>query len=90
MFGLHWGLVPIMINNISVLGHDIMQPLLVPAVVGQLGAALGVFLRTRDPKLKTLRVRQSARPFLVLRNLQYMVLTSQTDGHSSSAARPEP
>ena len=84
MFGLHWGLVPIMINNISVLGHDIMQPLLVPAVVGQLGAALGVFLRTQDPKL------QSARPFLVLRNLQYMVLTSQTDGHSSSAARPEP
>ena len=54
MFGLHWGLVPIMINNISVLGHDIMQPLLVPAVVGQLGAALGVFLRTQDPKLKTL------------------------------------
>jgi PTS system beta-glucosides-specific IIC component len=54
MFGLHWGLVPIMINNISVLGHDIMQPLLVPAVVGQLGAALGVFLRTQDPKMKTL------------------------------------
>lgn len=54
MFGLHWGLVPIMINNISVLGHDIMQPLLLPAVVGQLGAAFGVFLKTRDPKLKAL------------------------------------
>ncbi len=54
MFGLHWGLVPVMMNNISVLGHDIMQPLLVPAVVGQLGAALGVFLKTRDPKLKAL------------------------------------
>lgn len=54
MFGLHWGLVPVMLNNVTVLGHDIMQPLLVPAVVGQLGAALGVFLKTKDPKLKTL------------------------------------
>ncbi|HDG1674839.1 TPA: PTS beta-glucoside transporter subunit IIABC [Kluyvera cryocrescens] len=54
MFGLHWTLVPVMINNISVLGHDIMQPLLLPAVVGQLGAALGVFLKTRDPKMKAL------------------------------------
>ncbi|MGI8487619.1 PTS beta-glucoside transporter subunit IIABC [Pectobacterium sp. S5] len=54
MFGLHWGLVPLMINNLSVLGHDVMQPLLVPAVVGQLGAALGVFLKTRDPKMKAL------------------------------------
>ncbi|EDW8494036.1 PTS beta-glucoside transporter subunit IIABC [Salmonella enterica subsp. enterica serovar Enteritidis] len=54
MFGLHWGIVPVMLNNVTVLGHDIMQPLLVPAVVGQLGAALGVFLKTKDPKLKTL------------------------------------
>ncbi|EGC7112978.1 PTS transporter subunit EIIC [Salmonella enterica] len=54
MFGLHWSLVPVMLNNVTVLGHDIMQPLLVPAVVGQLGAALGVFLKTKDPKLKTL------------------------------------
>lgn len=54
IFGLHWGLVPIMINNLSVLGHDTLMPLLLPAVTGQVGAALGVFLATRDAKLKVL------------------------------------
>ena len=54
IFGLHWGFVPIMINNLSVLGSDTMMPLLIPAVLAQAGAALGIFLRTRDTKLKTL------------------------------------
>lgn len=54
IFGLHWGLVPLMINNLSVLGHDTMMPLLLPAVMGQVGATLGVFIRTRDEKLKVL------------------------------------
>lgn len=54
IFGLHWGLVPLMINNLSVLGHDTMMPLLLPAVMGQVGATLGVFIRTRDKKLKVL------------------------------------
>lgn len=54
IFGLHWGLVPLMINNLSVLGYDTMVPLLLPAVMGQVGATLGVLLRTRDKKLKML------------------------------------
>jgi beta-glucoside PTS system EIICBA component len=54
IFGLHWGLVPLMINNLSVLGHDTLAPLLLPAVMGQVGATLGVLLRTRDKKLKVL------------------------------------
>lgn len=54
IFGLHWGLVPIAINNLSVLGFDTLIPLLLPAVMGQAGAALGVFLATRDAKLKVL------------------------------------
>ena len=54
IFGLHWGLVPIAINNLSVLGYDTIIPLLLPAVMGQAGAALGVFLATRDTKLKML------------------------------------
>ncbi|WP_278808750.1 PTS beta-glucoside transporter subunit IIABC [Obesumbacterium proteus] len=54
IFGLHWGLIPLMINNFSVLGHDTLSPLLLPAVLGQVGAALGVFLRTRDAKLKVM------------------------------------
>lgn len=54
IFGLHWGLVPLMINNVAVLGHDSMLPMLLPAVMGQVGAALGVFLRSRDARQKML------------------------------------
>ncbi|VXC43931.1 fused beta-glucoside-specific PTS enzymes: IIA component; IIB component; IIC component [Enterobacterales bacterium 8AC] len=54
IFGLHWGLVPLMINNLSVLGRDTMSPLLLPAVMGQVGATLGVMLRTRDAKLRVM------------------------------------
>jgi PTS system beta-glucosides-specific IIC component len=54
IFGLHWGLVPLMINNLSVLGHDTLVPLLLPAVMGQVGATLGILLRARDKKLKVL------------------------------------
>lgn len=52
IFGLHWGLVPIMINNLANFGHDTLLPLLLPAVLGQAGAVLGVFLRTHEAKLK--------------------------------------
>ncbi|UZH00924.1 PTS beta-glucoside transporter subunit IIABC (plasmid) [Pantoea anthophila] len=54
IFGLHWGLVPLMINNLAVLGHDSMLPMLLPAVMGQVGAALGIFLRSRDARQKVL------------------------------------
>lgn len=54
IFGLHWGLVPVMINNFANFGHDTLMPLLLPAVMGQAGATLGVFLKARDAKLKAL------------------------------------
>ncbi|MCD7091553.1 PTS beta-glucoside transporter subunit IIABC [Klebsiella quasipneumoniae] len=52
IFGLHWGFVPLMINNFSALGHDTLLAVLTPAVLAQAGAALGVSLRTKDMKLK--------------------------------------
>ena len=48
------GLVPLMINNLAVLGYDTLMPLVLPAVMGQVGASLGVMLRTRDAQLKVL------------------------------------
>ena len=54
IFGLHWGLVPLMINNLAVLGHDTLTPLVLAAVMGQVGASLGVMLRTRDTQRKML------------------------------------
>jgi PTS system beta-glucosides-specific IIC component len=54
IFGLHWGFIPLIINNFSMLGQDTMLPMLVAAVMGQVGAALGVMLRTRDAKTKVM------------------------------------
>ncbi|AUO65996.1 PTS beta-glucoside transporter subunit IIABC [Citrobacter freundii complex sp. CFNIH2] len=54
IFGLHWGLVPLIINNFTVFGHDSMIPMILPAVMGQVGASLGIFLKTRDIRLKML------------------------------------
>ncbi|MGK3123712.1 PTS beta-glucoside transporter subunit IIABC [Candidatus Pantoea formicae] len=54
IFGLHWGLVPIMLNNLANFGYDTLLPLLMPAVLGQAGATLGVFLRTREAKVKAM------------------------------------
>ncbi|WP_368299752.1 PTS beta-glucoside transporter subunit IIABC [Kluyvera sichuanensis] len=52
MFGLHWGLVPLCINNFTVLGYDSMLPLMMPAIMAQVGAALAIFLCERDGQKK--------------------------------------
>lgn len=45
IFGLHWGFVPVMLNNISAFHRDTLGAMVGPAVAAQTGAALGVFLR---------------------------------------------
>ena len=54
IFGLHWGLVPLMINNLAVLGHDSMLPMVLPAVMGQVGAVAAIAVRSRDLRQKML------------------------------------
>ncbi|WP_412989500.1 beta-glucoside-specific PTS transporter subunit IIABC [Pediococcus siamensis] len=54
IFGLHWGFVPVMLNNISAFKRDTLGAMVGPAVAAQTGAALGVFLRTRQLKMKGL------------------------------------
>ncbi|ASA25331.1 beta-glucoside-specific PTS transporter subunit IIABC [Paenibacillus donghaensis] len=54
IFGVHWGLVPIFINNIAVYGKDGIKPAATASVFAQTGAAFGVMLRTKNKKLKTL------------------------------------
>ena len=49
IFGIHWGLVAIMINNVSTSGYDIINPLIFAASFAQTGIVIGLFL-----KLKTL------------------------------------
>lgn len=53
MFGLHWGLVPVMINNIAMHGSDTIKPAAAMATFSQAGVALGVFLKAKDKKLKS-------------------------------------
>ncbi|PZT52979.1 beta-glucoside-specific PTS transporter subunit IIABC [Paenibacillus silvae] len=54
IFGVHWGLVPVFINNIAVYGKDGVKPAATASVFAQTGAAFGVMLRTKNKKLKTL------------------------------------
>ncbi|MGX7031012.1 beta-glucoside-specific PTS transporter subunit IIABC [Vagococcus zengguangii] len=52
MFGMHWGLVPVTLQNLATTGMDNMIPMSLAGVLAQAGAAFGVFLKTRDKNLK--------------------------------------
>lgn len=54
IFGLHWGLVPIGINNIAVMGYDTILAMTFAASFAQIGAVLAVYIKTKDKKLKSL------------------------------------
>jgi len=56
IFGLHWGLVPIAINNLTVHGADPILGTMFAASFAQIGAVLGVWLRTKQQKYKTLSI----------------------------------
>ncbi|MEK4462631.1 beta-glucoside-specific PTS transporter subunit IIABC [Paenibacillus sp. FSL H8-0315] len=53
VLGLHWGLVPIILENIAK-GGDPIYAMAGMAIFAQLGVALGIFLKTKDNQLKTL------------------------------------
>lgn len=57
--GMHYVLVPIIINNITRLGYDPIKPIMFAANFGQAGAAFGVFLRSRSKKTKSLALSTS-------------------------------
>ncbi|STY62265.1 beta-glucoside-specific PTS transporter subunit IIABC [Mannheimia haemolytica] len=54
IFGIHWSIVPIMINNMAVVGFDLIGPLTAAAVLGQAGATFAVFLKSRNKDIKSL------------------------------------
>jgi len=54
IFGMHWGIVPIILLNLGTNGFDSFLPMAIAGVMAQSGASLGVFLRTRDARLKGL------------------------------------
>lgn len=54
LFGLHWGLVPLVFVNLATLGYDSILALSFAASFAQIGAVLAVMLKTRSQKIKTL------------------------------------
>ncbi|MFS0661104.1 beta-glucoside-specific PTS transporter subunit IIABC [Niallia alba] len=54
MLGIHWGIVPIMINNLATYGFDTLRPMIATATFASAGVALGVFLRSRNKGTKSL------------------------------------
>ncbi|RIW29195.1 PTS beta-glucoside transporter subunit EIIBCA [Bacillus salacetis] len=59
MTGMHYALVPIMINNLTVKGIDYLMPAMFLANMGQAGAAFAVFLKSRNKKFKSLSLTVS-------------------------------
>lgn len=54
MFGLHWGLVPIMTQEITANGYSLIYGPIAAAVLAQAAATLAVMIRTKDSKTKEL------------------------------------
>ena len=53
VFGVHWALGPIQINNIFVFGFDTITAMYLPAKYAQAGAVLGIALKTKNKKIKS-------------------------------------
>lgn len=52
--GLHGGLIPIAINNLMTMGYDVIFAMSIGQAFAAGGAALGVLLKTKNKKLKSL------------------------------------
>lgn len=56
MFGLHWGVIPIGINNMAVMGFDPILVLGMATPFATAGVVLGVMLKTKNKDVKSLAV----------------------------------
>ena len=54
IFGIHWSFFLIAMNNVAIKGEDTILALVGPAVFAQAGAALAVFIKSKDPKFRSL------------------------------------
>ncbi|SCJ07002.1 EIIBCA-Bgl [uncultured Clostridium sp.] len=54
MFGLHWGLVPLALNNLAVLGYDPLLATSVAVCFAQTGVVMAICAKTKSQKLRSL------------------------------------
>lgn len=52
IFGVHWGFIPFMVQDLSLQGYSLISGPLFAAVLAQSGATAAVFLKTRNRDLK--------------------------------------
>lgn len=52
IFGIHWAVNPVMIQNISTIGYDYIVPFTAATNFGMAGATFGTFLRLKNQKMK--------------------------------------
>jgi len=63
IFGLHWGIVPVIINELATSGHSYLNAILSLTMVAQGGAVLAVSLRTTDSRLRHLSLAAAVAAF---------------------------
>lgn len=54
IFGLHWGIIPIYVNDFALLGYSYLSAIVSFSIVGQAGAALAVAVKTKKADIKEL------------------------------------
>ncbi|WP_020006595.1 PTS transporter subunit EIIC [Salinicoccus albus] len=54
VFGLHWGIIPVYVNDFATLGYSYLSAMVSMTIVGQGGAALGVAVKSKKADIKEL------------------------------------
>ncbi|WP_170008543.1 beta-glucoside-specific PTS transporter subunit IIABC [Bacillus fonticola] len=56
IFGVHWGITPMVLANYELYGRDSFQAYQTIAVIAQIGAVLGVILKTKNQEIRKVGV----------------------------------
>lgn len=64
VFGLHYAFIPVLMNNITTLHYDPINAILTITVFAQMAGALGVWLKTKNEKTKTVAGAATVSAFL--------------------------
>lgn len=52
IFGVHWGITPVVMANFQMYQHDSFQAFQTISVIGQVGAALGFYIKSKSHEMK--------------------------------------
>ena len=74
IFGVHWGITPVVLANFDMNGCDTFQAFQTIAVVAQVAAAFGVFIKSRNKEFKNMALSAGLTGLSELQNLPFTVL----------------